>query len=165
MSDRQPENDSATSGPTAFDERLSVPVWWYLPTAGIGVLLAAEIHMGYPGVRSWIGYVVLIPLCLLVTWWWGRSRVTVGDGRLTADERSIPLSSVGETDTVARADKREAMGPDLDPAAYVLHRAWVGPLVRVEVTDPSVPEPYWVVSTRRPEQLRAAIAAQAAGVR
>lgn len=158
MNDLPPETDSATSGPTAFDERLSVPVWWYLPAVGLGVLLGAEIHMGYPGLRAWIGYVVLIPLCVLALWWLGRTRVTVRDGRLRAGERSLDLSAVGVTDTVAARDKQRAMGPDLDPAAYVLHRAWVGPLVRVEVTDPDVDEPYWVLSSRRPEQLRAAIA-------
>ncbi|MFP5070611.1 DUF3093 domain-containing protein [Pseudonocardia nantongensis] len=159
MNHRPPEKDSATSGPTAFDERLSVPVWWYLPAVGLGVLLGAEIHMGYPGLRAWIGYLTMIPLCVLALWWMGRSRTTVRDGRLVSNERSVPLSVVGVTDTVARADKQRAMGPDLDPAAYVLHRAWVGPLVRVEITDPASDEPYWVLSSRRPEELRDAITA------
>ncbi|MEQ3552502.1 DUF3093 domain-containing protein [Pseudonocardia nematodicida] len=164
MSDRLPETDSATSGPTAFDERLSVPVWWYLLALGMGVLLGAQIHMGYPGLRSWIGYVTMVPLCLGVLWWMGRSRTVVrggaGGGTLVSNGRTVPLSAVGVTDTVARGDKQAAMGPDLDPTAYVLHRAWIGPLVRVEITDPSVGEPYWVLSSRRPEELRGAIAAQ-----
>lgn len=159
MNEGPPESDSATSGPTAFDERLSVPVWWYLPAVGLGVLLGAEIHMGYPGPRSWIGYLTMVPLSVLVLWWAGRSRTTVRDGRLVSNGRSVPLSGVGVTDTVARPDKQRAMGPDLDPAAYVLHRAWVGPLVRVEIADPAGDEPYWVLSSRRPEELRAAIAA------
>ncbi|WP_370588703.1 DUF3093 domain-containing protein [Pseudonocardia sp. C8] len=162
MSDRPPERDSATSGPTAFDERLSVPVWWYLLAAGLGVLLGAQIHMGYPGLRSWIGYAVMIPLCVAVLWWMGRSRTTVRDGKLISNGRVLPLSATGVTDTVAKKDKQRAMGPDLDPLAYVLHRPWIGPLVRVEVTDPGVGEPYWVMSSRRPDALRSAIAAQAA---
>ncbi|MEJ8278017.1 DUF3093 domain-containing protein [Pseudonocardia spirodelae] len=161
MSERLPETDSATAGPAAFDERLSVPVWWYVLAVGIGVLMGAQIHMGYPGLRSWIGYAVMVPLCVGALWWAGRSRVTVRDGRLTAGGRELPLAAAGVTDTVVRADKQQAMGPDLDPQAYVLHRAWVGPLVRVQVTDPAAGEPYWVLSTRRPDALRAAIAAQA----
>lgn len=159
MNDRSPEKDSATSGPTAFDERLSVPVWWYLPAIGVGVLLGAEIHMGYPGLRAWIGYLVMVPLCVLVPWWAGRTRTTVHDGRLVAGDRSLDLAAVGVTDTVPPQDRRQAMGPDLDPAAHVLYRAWIGPLVRVEVTGPGAGEPYWVLSSRRPEELRAAIAA------
>ena len=161
MSDRLPERDSATSGPTAFDERLSVPVWWYLLALGLGVLMGAQIHMGYPGLRSWIGYAVMVPLCVGVLWWMGRSRTTVRNGTLVSNGRELPLSAVGVTDIVQKKDKQQAMGPDLDPSAYVLHRVWVGPLVRVEITDPATPEPYWVLSSRRPEALRTAIAEQA----
>lgn len=161
MNDRLPERHSATSGPTAFDERLSVPVWWYLFALGLGVLMGAQIHMGYPGLRSWIGYATMVPLCLGALWWMGRSRTTVRDGKLVSNGHEVPLSAVGVTDIVPKKDKQQAMGPDLDPSAYVLHRAWVGPLVRVEITDPAAQEPYWVVSSRRPEALRAAIVEQA----
>lgn len=136
-----------------------MPLWWYLPAAGLGVLLGAEIHMGYPGFRSWIGYVVLVPLCLLALWWLGRLRIRIADGTLVAGERSVPLRHVGRTDVVARRDKQQALGPELDPQAHLLHRAWIGHVVRVEITDPDAPEPYWVLSTRNPDRLRAALEA------
>lgn len=154
---------SATSGPAAFDERLSVPLWWYLPAAGLGVLLGAEIHMGYPGVRSWIGYVVLIPLCLVGLWWLGRSRVQVRDGALTVGDSTVALAHIGHTDVVRKPDKQQALGPDLDPTAVVLHRTWVGPVVRIEITDPVSDAPYWVVSSRRPDDLIAALVGGASG--
>ena len=40
------------AGAVRFDQRLSVPWWYYVPTSGLGVLLGAEVHMGYPGVRQ-----------------------------------------------------------------------------------------------------------------
>lgn len=149
---------SATSGPTAFDERLSVPLWWYLPAIGVGVLLGAEIHMGYPGVRAWIGYLVLVPLCVLFLWRLGRSRVLVRGGTLTAGDSSVVLEHVGRTDVVSeKFAKQDALGPELDPTATVLHRAWIGTVVRVEITDPASDAPYWVLSTRRPDDLVAAL--------
>jgi len=109
--------------------------------------------MGYPGFRSWIGYVVLVPSCLVVLWWLGRRRVQVRDGRLVAGGRSVALEHVGRTDVVGRRDKQQALGPDLDPEAFLLHRVWIGPVVRIEVAGPDAPEPYWVLSSRRPERL------------
>jgi hypothetical protein len=50
-------------------------------------------------------------------------------------------------------EKRKVLGPRLNPTAYVLHRGWVGPTLRVEVTDPADPTPYWVFSTRHPEKV------------
>ena len=142
------------SGTTRFDERLSVPLWWYLPAVGVAVLLGAEVHMGYPGVRSWIGYAVLVPLAVLVLIGLGRTRVrVVGEraaGRLGAGSA---LRHVGRVDVVAKADKQVALGPQLDPAAFLMHRGWVGPVVRIEVTDPADRTPYWVFSVRDPDGL------------
>ena len=140
-----------------------MPLWWYLPAAGLGVLLGAEVHMGYPGFRSWVGYLVLVPLCLAALWWLGRSRVRVKGKTLAAGDRSVALSHVGRTDVVPRRDKQQALGPDLDPGAFLLHRTWVGPVVRVEITDPDTPEPYWVLSSRRPDALVAALEAGRTG--
>jgi hypothetical protein len=148
---------SATSGTPRFDERLSVPLWWYLPALGLAVLLGAEVHMGYPGIRSWIGYAITIPLCLGALVWLGHVRVRVhGDtdtGELRAGEARLPLRYVGHVDVVPREGKQEALGPELDPAARLVHRAWIGPVVRIEVTDPDDDTPYWIVSTRDPDAL------------
>ena len=154
MNEHAPATEPATSGTSGFDERLSVPWWWYLPSTGVAVLLGAEIHMGYPGLRSWLGYAVLVPLAALVLVWLGRVRVQVRDGELRAGPATLPLRHVGRVDVIRGRDaKQVALGPDLDPAAYMLHRAWVKPVVRLEVTDPQDPTPYWVVSVRDPDAL------------
>ena len=38
-----------------------------------------------------------------------------------------------------------------------MHRGWVGPVVRIEVTDPAGRTPYWVVSVRDPNAFRHAL--------
>lgn len=157
MSEHPSPAGPATSGRSRFDERLSVPFWWYLFGVGIAVLLGAEIHMGYPGVRSWIGYVVLIPLSLLVVWRLGAARVQVTGTELTAGDEHLPRADVGRVQIVPKDRKQQALGPELDPTACVVHRSWVGPVVRIEVTDPASPAPYWIVSSRRPEELVAAL--------
>ncbi len=141
----------ATSGTARFDERLSVPLGWYLPAVAVAVLLGAEVHMGYPGVRSWIGYAILVPLAVLVLVGLSRIRVRVTDDELQVGTARLALRHVGRVDVVAKRDKQIALGPQLDPAAFLMHRGWVGPVVRVEVTDPDDPTPYWVLSVRDPE--------------
>lgn len=135
-----------------------MPWWWYVPAVALGVLLGAEVHMGYPGLRAWIGYAVFVPLVVAVLVALGRARVRVVGGELRAGTAVLPLHHVGRVEVVDRRDKQAALGPELDPAAFVLHRAWVGPLVRVQVTDPDDPVPYWVVSVRKPDRLLSALA-------
>ncbi|SES30928.1 DUF3093 domain-containing protein [Actinokineospora terrae] len=159
---------AATAAPprAAYRERLYVTwYWWPLPLVA-ATLLAAEIHMGHPGVRAWLPYLVIIPLTLVLILRAGTTRVAVADGELWVGDAHLPLEHAGEVEVfdVAGASgqaaaKRKVLGPNLDPAAFLLHRGWVRPLLRVRVTDPDDPTPYWVFSTRRPRELAEAIAA------
>jgi hypothetical protein len=142
---------------TTFRERLYVTWWiWPLPLLA-AALLAAEVHMGFPGVRSWLPYVVLLPLTVLLIVRMGSTKVEVSGGELRVGEAHIPLALLGEVEVIGPDQRRAAMGRELDPAAFVLHRGWVKPMVRVRVTDPEDPTPYWLVSTRHPERLVAAL--------
>lgn len=137
----------------AFRERLYAAWWtWPLPLVA-GVLLAAEVHMGYPGVRAWLPYAVLVPLAVAVPLWLGRTRVEVIGDELWVGDAHLPLRFVEDAEVVEPAAKRAALGPNLDPAAFVLHRPWVRSSVRVWLQDEDDPTPYWIVSTRRPEEL------------
>jgi hypothetical protein len=49
------------------------------------------------------------------------------------------------------------LGRQLDPAAYVLHRGWVGPMVLVVLDDADDPTPYWLVSSRHPDRVLSAL--------
>lgn len=136
-----------------YAERLFVTwYWWPLPLLA-AVILAAEVHMGYGGVRAWLPYTVLVPLTLAILWWAGRARITIADGELRVADARIPLALIGPVEILPVTAKRKALGPQLDPAAFVVHRGWVGPLLRVQLTDPADPTPYWIFSTRHPERL------------
>ncbi|WP_338595330.1 DUF3093 domain-containing protein [Saccharopolyspora sp. SCSIO 74807] len=143
--------------PAEYRERLFASWWtWPLPLI-IAVLLAAEVHMGHPGVRAWLPYVVLIPAAIAVPLWLGRTRVEISGGELWVGDAHLPLRFIEGAEVVPAKDKRRALGPELDPAAFVVHRPWVKSSVRVWLDDPDDPTPYWVISSRRPERLAAAL--------
>lgn len=136
-----------------YSERLYVTwYWWPLPMLA-ALILAAEVHMGYGGVRAWLPYVVLLPLTAAIIFRTGRTRVWIDGDELRVGDARLPLSFVGVVQIIPVKAKRKALGPQLDPAAFVVHRGWVGPLLRVQLTDPADPTPYWVFSTRHPERL------------
>jgi hypothetical protein len=150
------ESVSAVAKPkTVFAERLFVPWWgWPLPVIA-AVLMAAEVHMGYPGVRAWLPYLITIPLVVGVMLWLGRATVKVVDDELWVGDAHVPLSFVDEVEVIPAKAKRKALGPDLDPAAFVSHRGWVGPVLRVYLNDPADPTPYWLFSVRNADKLAA----------
>ncbi|HET8641814.1 MAG TPA: DUF3093 domain-containing protein, partial [Pseudonocardiaceae bacterium] len=125
MIDRSKPPEAATE-PAAAPERLSVPWWWWPPALGVAALLAAEVHMGYPGVRAWAPYLLLAPLAVVALRTLGRTSVRIADGELRVGQAHVPLRFIGDVEINERDAKRQALGPGLDPAAYLVHRPWIG---------------------------------------
>lgn len=83
--------------------------------------------------------------------------IVVADGMLRAGSARVPLSLIGGTAVARGADARRMRGPELDARAFLVLRPDVDPVLRVDLIDPDDPAPYWVLSTRRPDELAAAI--------
>lgn len=84
-------------------------------------------------------------------------RVEVERGTLRAGTARIPVRLLADPRVLDAAALRTELGPALDARAYACLRAWIRTAVRVEVRDPQDPTPYWIVSTRRPDALVAAL--------
>jgi len=65
----------------------------------------------------------------------------------------IPRSLVGQVRGYDGEDATQQRGPSLDARAFLCIRGWVKPVIRIAITDPNDPTPYWLVSTRRPDIL------------
>jgi hypothetical protein len=149
---------AAVQGTVKYSERLYLP-WWSYPLPMLGAaLIGAEINTSYTAIPFWVPYVVLLPLMAILLLTMGRSRIRVTGGdepELWVGDAHLPLRYVGEVEIIDRERKRKALGPEGDPAAYSMHRGWVGPVLRVGLTDPSDPTPYWLFSTRKPQVVAA----------
>jgi len=88
---------------------------------------------------------------------WRAPELRVDTDGFRAGVALLDPPSIGDVEALDRDLTRVAMGPDLRADAYVLHRGWVATAVRVGVEDDADPTPYWLVSTRRPVELAAAL--------
>ena len=97
----------------------------------------------------------MVPLASAVLMRMGRHRVALRDGELRVGPAHIPVRHLGQIEVLYPNAKRRALGPDLDPAAFMLHTGWVGPVLRITVIDRADPTPYWIFSVRQAEKLAA----------
>jgi hypothetical protein len=145
--------------PQGYDERLSVPLrWWALATMFLASLLIAFL-VATPVWVALGGTIVLVLAVVTVFVSYGSARVTVADGTLRAGRARIPVSALGEVQTLDAESARLLAGRHADARAYLLIRPYLRRAVRVDVADPADPAPYWLVATRRPDRLAAALAA------
>lgn len=151
----------ATQQTLRYRERLWVPWWWWPIGFAVGALFAAEINMSILKLPVWAPYAVLWIAASGVLVWLSRYEVrVVGEGpdaELWAGPAHLPASVVQRSAVVPKSAKSAALGRQLDPAAYVMHRSWVGPMVLLVLDDPDDPTPYWLVSSRHPDRVLAAL--------
>jgi hypothetical protein len=117
-----------------------------------------------------VPFAVLLPVAAVVLLWFGKTEVRVvaadvrskegsgaGETELWVGSAHLPVSVIARSAEVPKSAKSAALGRQLDPAAFLVHRAWVGPMVLLILDDPDDPTPYWLVSCRHPERVLAAL--------
>jgi hypothetical protein len=148
---------------TQHDERL-----WFGPVGWITVLLGA-ISLGavlapVDG-RLGLGLGVLALVVGVLVGVLTTARVQVRDGELVAGRAHVPVRLLAAPQTLDRDRLTEELGPRLDARMYGCVRSWIAGAVRVELRDPQDPTPYWIVSTRRPDDLVRALRSAGASER
>ncbi len=138
-----------------YSERLwpSAGFWLVVPLVGVGVALS--LWPVGPAVALSAACVVLV-LCVAGLLQ-ASPCIVVTDGELRAGRAQIPLGLLGRVQGFVGEEARQERGPRLDARAFLVLRGWVDPVVRIGLTDPQDPTPYWLVSTRHPEALAAAL--------
>ncbi len=140
-----------------YDERLGVPLRWWVQ----GVMLVASLWLALivavPGLAAWLcsGIALALLAALLVSF--GGARVSVDAGWFRAGRARIEAAHLGSVTALDAQETRRVAGPQADARAYLLLRPYLKRAVRVEITDPADPAPYWLVSSRHPEELAAAL--------
>jgi hypothetical protein len=140
-----------------YDEKLRTPWWWYLIAVGIACLLAGEFHISGLGLTDWIPFGTLVPLSILLVWWLGRGRLQITDDEVRVRGAHVALRYVSGAVALDAGTLRRVVGREGDPAAFVSIRPWIGPGVQLWLDDADDPTPYWVVSSRHPERVVAAL--------
>lgn len=146
-----------------YAERLTVPLrWWVQATMLVATFWLAAI-VAFPLDLAWIPWTATALAFLLVAAGltsYGRAQLAVTERRtLLAGRAEIDLDLVGDVVALDADQTRATAGRDADARAYLLLRPYLRHSVKVEITDPRDPAPYWLVSCRRPERVVAAVSA------
>ena len=141
-----------------YSERLHVPLRWWVQ----GVMLVASLWLALvvailePELLPWAITAVALALMVVMFLSYG-ALVEVKDGELRAGKAHIDLSYVGEVTALDAERTRRVAGVEADARAHLLLRPYLKEAVRIEITDPSDPTPYWLVHSRHAEALAEAL--------
>jgi hypothetical protein len=143
-----------------FREKLYPSAWIFVATA---LVIPASLLVFLPidliaGVIVAIGLYGAIVVLLIAT----TPTIEVGGGVLRAGRARLPLAVVAGARAARGSDAVHGRGVGLHADAWLLIRGWIPDVVRVELSDPDDPTPYWILSSRHPDDLADAIVREAA---
>lgn len=140
-----------------YAERLwpSLGFWAVVPLVGVGV----GVSLWPVGAGAAVSGVVVVLALVVAGLVQASPRLEVGSGELRAGRARVPVSVLGSSQAYVGEQARQERGPRLDARAFLVLRGWVDPVLRIELTDPHDPTPYWLLSTRNPEALCSALEA------
>jgi hypothetical protein len=140
-----------------YQERLRVPLrWWVQATMFLATLWLAFV-VALPGWLAWTASGALFAGVFGILSWLGSARVEVRDGALHAGQATIPLARIGAAEALDKDATRRIHGIDADARAFLVTRPYIARSVKVVLDDPDDPTPYWLISSRHPRQLAAAL--------
>lgn len=142
---------------TTFREVLRPSAWMYVAAAFMiptTILVMAPINFVLGVVLSALVY-ILIVIPMLTT----APKIVLTEDELSVGKAHINRKFIGAVSAYSGTHAVAARGTELDARAWIYLRGWINPVVRVDITDPSDPTPYWLFSTRKPEELVAALRA------
>jgi hypothetical protein len=141
-----------------FAERLSVPLRWWVQGTMLVATLWLALVVAVPLTVAWTvtGLALALMVALFVSY--GGARISVDGEVLRAGRAHISTDHVGAVTALDADAMRLQAGRDADARAFLLLRPYLKRGVRVDLTDPSDPAPYWLISSRRPDRLAAALA-------
>lgn len=149
---------SAAHRSVSSDERLFPTVGWWTVFVVLGLsfgIILIPLGPLWAMIGGALGLALVLGLVIH-----GTPRVAVVDRQLIAGRARIDTSHLGAVEVLTPEEWSRAMGQDYQPLNYHCTRGWIGQGIRVHLTDPEDPTPAWVISSRQPEQLAAAIETQ-----
>jgi hypothetical protein len=109
----------------------------------VGLVIGGLVTIGF-----WVFLYFVAPL------------IKVTKTRLLVGRANIERSQLGKIEVITKDRIFEERGPKLDSSAYRVFQGSVQKALKINIKDEKDPTPYWLFSTRRPDQLAAVLRAK-----
>jgi Protein of unknown function (DUF3093) len=140
-----------------YTEQLRVPVSWWVLGMLSAFIFASTAWAGFSVLVAVASYVVFCGGCAAALLLMSRTKIEVSNGELRVGASTLPLAVAGEVAALDEARAWALRGPSADPRAFMMVRPFLKLAVYIEVTGEHQDRPYWLIGTRRPAELAAAI--------
>jgi len=139
-----------------YVERLSIRARWWAVVIVIALFGSTELFAGFSGrVVAVVLAAVLVPTLVLLGLA-GRTTLRVDAEGVHVGGQTLEFAQLDSVQALDAHETRLLLGPQADPSARLVVRGYIREAVVLRPLGAG-PVPYWVVSTRHPHEVIAAV--------
>ena len=137
-----------------FKEVLRPPIW---VLAFIYFLLLSLVIALWAAFENTVAFTSFVAATIAIIYiaYAMRSTITFDGEELRIDRAHIESKYLGKVTILDSGAMRLLRTRDADPAAYLAIKFWAPTGIKIEVTDPRDPTPYWLITSKRGEEIAA----------
>ena len=137
-----------------FKEVLRPPIWVLTFIYFLFLSLVIALWAAFDNSVALIAFVAA-SIAIIYIAFAMRSTITFDGKELRIDRAHIEVDYLGKVTILDSPEMRLLRTRDADPAAYLAIKFWAPTGIKIEVTDPRDPTPYWLITSKRGEEIAA----------
>ncbi|MTA31730.1 MAG: DUF3093 family protein [Actinobacteria bacterium] len=139
-----------------FSEALRPPLWVLAFIYFMFLSLVIAIWAALDTTAT-IGSFILATLAIPIIAKSLTSKISITENELRIDRAHIERKYLGKVTVLDSDAMRLLRTRDANPAAYLAIRFWASKGVKIELIDPRDPTPYWLITSKRGDELAASL--------
>ena len=141
---------------TTFREIIRPPLWLIAFIYFMLFSLVLAIWAAFDN-RTAIGAAIVAVVIGALALFKIKGEINCDGQELRVGRAHIGYQFCGEVTVLSRAEFLRARTREVDPAAHLALFFWISEGVKIEITDPRDPTPYWLISTRHGKDIKRAL--------
>jgi hypothetical protein len=137
-----------------FKEVLRPPIWVLAFIYFLLLSLVIAIWAAFDTTAT-IGAFTAATIAIIYLAFAMRSTISFDGNELRIDRAHIDIKYLGDAKILDSSAMRLLRTRDADPAAYLAIKFWAPVGVKITVVDPRDPTPYWLITSKRGEEIAA----------
>jgi len=135
-----------------FREKLTPPLWGWVALTGFSLMLAISVSAVFGNFVAIIVFLILDVLFIFIAIRFSPV-IKVDDQYLYANKAKLPLKIISQATSLDARQTTKIRGVDADPKCFSATSPLINTAIRIDFEDVADPHTYWLLSTRKPEQL------------
>ena len=153
-------SDLDTATKPSHDERLFVPVMWWVVSMFLALTFVVAVWAVLSDLWALGALVIFTSLVAGFLMVYGSARISAEGAGLRAGGAKIGWEWVSGATALDSEQSRTALNAAADGRTWLLVRPFLKGCVQVDLDDPADPHRHWLLGSRHPSQLAAAINAR-----